>query len=72
MRPIVDTLPDLSGRAALSKQEAADTLGVSMDYFEKRVMPELRIIARGGRVLIPRDELDAWVAASKARALKDS
>ncbi len=33
-------------------------------------MPELRTISRGGRVLIPVDELDAWVTGSAARALK--
>jgi hypothetical protein len=66
----VTTLPDLSGRRTLSKQEAADSLGVSMDYFENRVMPDLRTITRGGRVLIPTAVLDEWVKASAARALR--
>lgn len=69
-RPSIETLPDLGGRKAFSKREAADTLGVSVDHFERRIMPELRVIQRGSRVLIPADELDAWLAQSKARALK--
>ena len=40
-------------RMALTKAEAADTLGVSVDFFERHVMPELRIVRRGRRRLIP-------------------
>lgn len=65
-----DARADLSGRKALSKAEAADSLGVSVDHFEQHVMPDLRVISRGRRVLIPAAELDRWVADSAARALK--
>ena len=37
------------GRLALSKCEAADALGVSVDFLEEHVMPELRIVRRGRR-----------------------
>lgn len=69
-RALVEARPDLAGRKTLSKAEAAAQLGVSVDYFERHVMPELRVVARGARVLIPAAELDRWVAASAARALK--
>ncbi|HEX8205833.1 MAG TPA: hypothetical protein VF587_07230 [Solirubrobacteraceae bacterium] len=34
------------GRLALSKCEAADALGVSVDFLEEHAMPELRIVRR--------------------------
>lgn len=69
-RALVLTLPDLSGRVTLSKAEAAAAISVSVDYFDKRVMPDLRIITRGARVLIPVDELRKWADKSAARALR--
>ena len=70
-RPLVMALPDLGGRVTLSKQEAAAALGVSVDYLDKRVMPHLRVIHSGARVLIPVDALADWAKASAARALRD-
>lgn len=67
------------GRLALSKREAADALGVSVDFFERHVMPELRIVRRGRRRLIPVAELERWleknaaiVLAHEQRALGES
>jgi excisionase family DNA binding protein len=48
-------------RAALSRQEAADALGVSLDTLERRILPRLRTVRVGGRVLIPRDEITRWL-----------
>ena len=56
-------------RMALSKAEAADTLGVSVDFFERHVMPELRIVRRGRRRLIPTDELGRWLDEMAAQTL---
>ena len=70
-RSLVMTLPDLGGRVALSKQEAAAALGVSVDYLDKRVMADLRVIHLGARVLIPVDALADWANAAAARALRD-
>ena len=42
--------------------EAAQALGVSVDFLEGHVMHELRVVRRGRRVLIPRKELDEWLA----------
>src|SRR5438874_12089378 len=52
------------GRLALSKQEAAEALGVSVDFFEEHVMHELRIVRRGRRRLIPVRELERWLDES--------
>lgn len=69
VRALVEPATDLAGRITLSKQEAADALGVSVDFLEKRVIPDIRTISRGSRVLIPRDELDSWSKTSRGRHL---
>jgi len=48
--------------------EAAAMLGVSRDFFDEHVRPELRIIRRGSKtILIPVSELELWVEESAAR-----
>jgi excisionase family DNA binding protein len=59
-------------RLALSKAEAAAALGVSIDFFEQHVMPELRVVRRGRRRLIPVRELDRWLGENAALALEDA
>ncbi len=54
-------------RVALTRQEAADSLGVSVDHFERHVLPELRVIRSGRLVLVPVVELRRW--ADRAAAL---
>ncbi|MDP8942661.1 MAG: helix-turn-helix domain-containing protein [Actinomycetota bacterium] len=56
-------------RLALSRREAADALGVSVDFLEEHVMHELRIVSRGRRRLIPVRELERWLDANAARAI---
>lgn len=56
-------------RLALSKTEAAEALGVSVDFLDEHVVHELRIIRRGRRRLIPLRELERWVEANAARTL---
>jgi excisionase family DNA binding protein len=56
-------------RRALSKAEAAEALGVSVDFLEEHVMHELRIVRRGRRRLIPIAELQGWLDRSAARPL---
>jgi excisionase family DNA binding protein len=57
------------GRLALSKAEAAAALGVSVDFFEQHVMPELRIVRRGRRRLIPLAELERWLGENASKVL---
>jgi excisionase family DNA binding protein len=58
-------------RLALSKAEAANALGVSVDFLEQHVMPELRVVRRGRRRLIPVRELERWLDEHASRALQD-
>ena len=58
-----------TARLALTKAEAAFALGVSVDFFERHVMHELRIVRRGRRRLIPMSELEKWLDATAAHTL---
>lgn len=57
-------------RLALSKVEAASALGVSVDFFDQHVMPELRVVRRGRRRLIPVTELQRWLSDSAYRTVE--
>jgi excisionase family DNA binding protein len=59
-------------RLALSKAEAAEALGVSVDFLEQHVMHELRIVRRGRRRLIPVDEITRWMDSNAHRTLGDA
>ena len=56
-------------RLALSPDEAATALGISRDFFDKHVMPELRVVRRGRRRLVPVRELERWLDQEGARLL---
>lgn len=49
--------PSAIPRLALSPDEAARALGVSRDFFDEHISPELRIVRRGRRKLIDIREL---------------
>lgn len=53
-------------RLALSPDEAARALGVSRDYFDDHVRPELRLVRRGRRVLVAVAELERWLDRAAA------
>ena len=57
-------------RKALTRQEAADSLGVSLDHLERHVLPDLRLIRSGRLVLVPVAELDRWADRAAARTLE--
>ena len=65
--PKTDSAPP---RLALSKAEAAQALGVSVDYFEDHIISELRIVRRGRRRLIPVNELQKWLDTAASRVLE--
>ena len=48
-------------RLALTRAEAAEALGISLDSFERHVQPELRLIRRGKLRLIPVREIERWI-----------
>jgi hypothetical protein len=54
----------------LTRQEAATSLGMSVDTFERRVQPFVKVVPCGQLVLIPPRELERWVA-SNARYIVD-
>jgi excisionase family DNA binding protein len=56
-------------RVTLSKPEAADALGVSLDHLERHILPDLRVIRSGRRVLIRVGELERWAQQNEAFAL---
>jgi hypothetical protein len=45
-------------------EEAAAAIGCSLAHFKRHVMPELGVIRRGMRNMIPVHELERWVASS--------
>jgi hypothetical protein len=57
-------------RLLLTRQEAATSLGMSVDTFERRVQPFIKVVPCGQLVLIPPGELERWVA-SNARYIVD-
>lgn len=56
-------------RVALRPEEAADALGVSRDFFDASIAPELRVIRRGRLKLYAVRELERWAEESAARVL---
>ncbi len=57
---LIDTA-SLPGRLALSPPEAARALGVGLTTFGATILPELRAIRHGRRILIPVAELTRWL-----------
>ncbi len=55
---------------ALSREQAADALGVSVDFLDAKVIPDLRVVSKGRRVLVPVRELERWLDDNAARALQ--
>jgi len=62
--------PDVP-RVALTRQEAAASLGVSVDHFERHILPALRVIRSGRLVLVPVAELERWAQEQAAHALQE-
>jgi hypothetical protein len=45
-------------RHTLTRREAAASLGISLNHFERKVQPELKVVISGQLVLIPVAELE--------------
>lgn len=54
-------------RLALTVEEAAASIGVSRDHFERHVMGDLRLVYSGRRRLIPIRELERFVEEQACR-----
>jgi len=55
-------------RLSISPGEAAEMLGVSRDFFDEHIKPELRIVRRGSKtILIPVAELERWLEKNATR-----
>jgi hypothetical protein len=55
-------------RLALTRGESAVALGVSVDFLDEHVVPEVRIVRRGRRTLIPVVELERRLRTNAALA----
>lgn len=47
-------------RLLLSRKEAAASLGMSLDTFERRVQPVIKLVPCGQLLLVPLGELEGW------------
>jgi hypothetical protein len=54
-------------RLALSRSEAAASLGMSLRHFQRHVAPRVRCIYSGQLRLYPVGELERWVSEQQSR-----
>lgn len=52
-------------RLLYTREEAATALGMSVDTFERRVQPFIRVVPCGALVQVPPDELRRWVRSNQ-------
>lgn len=62
-------LPTTIPRIALTPPEAAAAIGVGPDFFEANIAPELRLVRRGRKRLVPVSELERWTAENAERVI---
>ncbi len=67
---MADTAP--IPRLALTREEAAAAIGMSLDSFERHVQPTLRLIRLGRMRLVPVTELSRWLDDNAERTLKET
>jgi len=56
-------------RFALTRAEAAASVGVSLTTFEQYVQPELKLLRLGRARLVPVEELAEWTRRNAERSL---
>jgi hypothetical protein len=64
-------LPASVPRIALTPPEAAAAIGVGPDFFDAYVAPQLRLVRRGRKRLVPVAELERWVTESASRPVSE-
>lgn len=57
-------------RLGFSPAEAAASLGCSRNFFDEHVLPELRVVRIGRRIIVPVRELERWLERNAARPLE--
>jgi hypothetical protein len=57
-------------RLALRLEEAAESLGMSVEFFNEHVRPEVRLVRRGRVIAVPVTELSRWLDENAAYALE--
>jgi hypothetical protein len=55
-------------RLALSREEAAAALSMSLNSFERHVQPTIRLVRLGRMRLVPVSELERWLGENASRA----
>lgn len=56
-------------RLALTREEAARALGMSLNSFERYVQPEIRLVREGSLRIVPVRELERWLDLHAALTL---
>lgn len=67
MAAMNDTAP--IPRLALSREEAAASIGMSLDSFERHCQPTMRLVRLGRMRLVPVAELERWLDENAERTL---
>ena len=67
----IENLAITTTRLAYSRTEAAEALGVSVDFFDQHIAHEIRVVRRGRRRLYPIKELERWLADAATLALEN-
>lgn len=61
---------DVVPRLALMPDEAAAAIGVGRTFFDEQVLPQIKIVRRGKKRIIPVDELTRWLERNASRVLE--
>jgi hypothetical protein len=56
-------------RLALTREDAAAAIGMSLDSFERHVQPTIRLVRLGRMRLVPVAELQRWLGENAQRTL---
>lgn len=56
-------------RLAYGPSEAAASLGVSREFFDVHILPNVKAVRMGRRILVSVAELERWLAANERSVL---
>jgi hypothetical protein len=59
-------------RILYTREEAATALGMSVDTFERRVQPFIKVVPCGALVQVPPEELRRWVREQARVTLRET